>query len=85
MLSTLSLALIAISKLSVLVNAQAAGEPLASKHFAYPSGIPYQASGDDAGERGPQSGYNICNSTTEGANSQCQVSTRIVNCPIRYH
>lgn len=72
MVSTLSFALLSLLKIVSLVNAQ--GEPLASKHFAYPSGIPYQASGADAGPRGPQSGYNICNSTTEGPNSQCQVS-----------
>jgi len=66
-------------KLAVLVNLVAlfsvqaqSLEPLASKSFAYPSGIPYQVSGSDAGPRGPQSGYNICNSTTEGPNSNCQ-------------
>ncbi|KLO05176.1 hypothetical protein SCHPADRAFT_734147 [Schizopora paradoxa] len=47
--------------------------PLASKHFAYPSGIPYQADPDD-GVRGRQSGYNLCNSTTEGQTSLCQTS-----------
>jgi len=71
MITTLSLGLVAFSKLATLVNAQNL-EPLASKHFSYPSGIPFQVSGSDAGERGPQSGYNICNSTTEGPNSQCQ-------------
>ncbi|OBZ66243.1 hypothetical protein A0H81_13913 [Grifola frondosa] len=48
-------------------------EPLASKHFSYPSGIPYQAD-PDMGVRGSQSGYNLCNSTTEGPNSLCQTS-----------
>ena len=31
--------------------------------------------------RGPQFGYNICNSTTQGANSKCQ--TLIVNSAVR--
>jgi len=69
MVSTIILA-IAAFKASLFVNAQE--EPLASKTFSYPGGIPYQVSGVDAGPRGPQSGYNLCNSTTEGPNSQCQ-------------
>ncbi|KIY44285.1 hypothetical protein FISHEDRAFT_51992 [Fistulina hepatica ATCC 64428] len=48
--------------------------PLASKHFSYPSGVPYQADTDADLERGGQSGYNLCNSTTEGQNSMCQTS-----------
>ncbi|KAL0953105.1 hypothetical protein HGRIS_004376 [Hohenbuehelia grisea] len=47
--------------------------PLASKHFAYPSGIPYQADSEQL-IRGTQTGYNICNSTTENQNSLCQTS-----------
>ncbi|KAI0056579.1 hypothetical protein BV25DRAFT_1813774 [Artomyces pyxidatus] len=47
--------------------------PLASKHFAYPSGIPEQA-GPEQLARGDQAGYNICNSTTEGPDSKCQTS-----------
>ncbi|KAJ7596419.1 hypothetical protein C8J56DRAFT_917382 [Mycena floridula] len=47
--------------------------PLASKHFSYPSGIPYKADPDNL-LRGTQFGYNICNSTTEGPNSLCQTS-----------
>ncbi|TFY79441.1 hypothetical protein EWM64_g4567 [Hericium alpestre] len=47
--------------------------PLANKHFAYPSGVPYQADTDTFG-RGPQFGYNQCNSTTEGSNSLCQTA-----------
>ena len=49
-------------------------EPLASKHFTWPD-IPYQVTGDQGGERGPQAGYNLCNSTTENQQSMCQVST----------
>ncbi|KAJ6590587.1 hypothetical protein DFH09DRAFT_976011, partial [Mycena vulgaris] len=48
--------------------------PLASKHFAYPTGIPYQADTDPTLIRGGQSGYNLCNSTTEGQTSLCQTS-----------
>ncbi|KAK7046686.1 hypothetical protein R3P38DRAFT_3388420 [Favolaschia claudopus] len=47
--------------------------PLASKHFPYPSGIPYQADSDDL-IRGRQTGYNLCNSTTEGQASLCQTA-----------
>ncbi|KAJ7716590.1 hypothetical protein DFH07DRAFT_762417 [Mycena maculata] len=59
------------------VNAQQGtypATPLASKHFAYPSGIPYQADTDGDLVRGPQFGYNECNSTTEGQTSDCQTS-----------
>ncbi|KAG7089022.1 hypothetical protein E1B28_010733 [Marasmius oreades] len=46
--------------------------PLVSKRFSYPTGIPYKADTDVGLIRGEQSGYNICNSTTEGQNSLCQ-------------
>ncbi|KAJ6631151.1 hypothetical protein B0H10DRAFT_1981107 [Mycena sp. CBHHK59/15] len=73
------------SRLAVLVSAVAlAGvnaqqstfpaTPLASKRFAYPTGIPYQADTDANLIRGAQSGYNLCNSTTEGQSSKCQTS-----------
>nr|GAT48502.1 predicted protein [Mycena chlorophos] len=48
--------------------------PLASKHFSYPSGIPYQADSDTDLIRGPQSGYNQCGPNTEGQDSKCQTS-----------
>jgi len=48
--------------------------PLASKHFTYPDGIPYQVDTDQGLVRGTQLGYNICNSTTENQNSLCQTS-----------
>ncbi|PAV16167.1 macrofage activating [Pyrrhoderma noxium] len=48
-------------------------EPLASKHFTWPD-IPYQVTGDQGGERGPQAGYNLCNSTTENQQSMCQTA-----------
>ncbi|KAI8980013.1 hypothetical protein BD414DRAFT_465167 [Trametes punicea] len=70
-------ALIALAAASTRVLAQDATSssfvPLASKHFSYPSGIPYQVDTDPTG-RGPQSGYNLCNSTTEGPNSLCQTA-----------
>jgi len=46
-------------------------EPLASKTFTWPD-IPYQVTGNDGGPRGPQVGYNECNSTTENQQSLCQ-------------
>jgi hypothetical protein len=55
------------------VTDQFPATPLASKHFAYPGGIPYQADTDDL-LRGTQFGYNLCNSTTENQNSDCQTS-----------
>ncbi|TDL25751.1 hypothetical protein BD410DRAFT_826357 [Rickenella mellea] len=55
------------------VLAQDTATPLASKHFAYPSGIPYQAD-PDQGVRGSQFGYNKCNATTENQDSLCQTS-----------
>jgi len=44
--------------------------PLTQYHFTYPN-LPYQVN-PFQGDRGPQSGYNICNSTTEGPTSLCQ-------------
>ncbi|KAL5486241.1 hypothetical protein ACEPAI_7286 [Sanghuangporus weigelae] len=60
-----------------LVSAQQStfpATPLASKHYAYPSEIPYQVDTDTNLIRGQQLGYNICNSTTEGQDSLCQTS-----------
>jgi len=77
--STLSSAFLAVAAISsiVLVNAQldpADPTPLVDKHYAYPSGIPYQVDYNTAALRGPQVGYNICNSTTENQDSMCQTS-----------
>ncbi|KAF7423047.1 hypothetical protein PC9H_011211 [Pleurotus ostreatus] len=77
----LSVALLAIaaSFSNSLANAQDGAvatfpaTPLASKHFAYPTGLPYQADSEHL-LRGTQTGYNQCNSTTEGQNSLCQTS-----------
>jgi hypothetical protein len=49
--------------------------PLTDYHYTYPN-VPEQVNPFPVG-RGPQSGYNICNSTTEGPNSLCQ--TMFVN------
>ncbi|KAF8888460.1 hypothetical protein CPB84DRAFT_1786113 [Gymnopilus junonius] len=46
--------------------------PLVDKNISW-FNIPYQVDTDDTG-RGPQLGYNICNSTTEGPDSLCQTS-----------
>ncbi|KAG6334137.1 hypothetical protein ID866_4944 [Astraeus odoratus] len=51
--------------------------PLTDKQYAYPTGIPYQVDYNTAAIRGPQYGYNICNSTTQNQNSLCQ--TLMVN------
>jgi len=77
--AALSTVLIAAAAAVTLVRAQAVtgtfpAVPLASKHFAYPSGVPYQADTDTGLIRGGQAGYNLCNSTTEGQNSLCQTS-----------
>ncbi|KAI0790057.1 hypothetical protein C8Q75DRAFT_763783 [Abortiporus biennis] len=71
-LSTL-LAVAAASTVAVAQTTTAAFTPLADKHFAYPSQIPYQVDPDN-GVRGSQFGYNICNSTTENQNSLCQTA-----------
>jgi len=48
----------------------AAPKPLTQYTYSYPN-VPEQVNPFPVG-RGPQSGYNICNSTTEGPQSQCQ-------------
>ncbi|KAG2034999.1 hypothetical protein BDR03DRAFT_935025 [Suillus americanus] len=74
--STLSvlLAIAATSKLALAQPDPADPTPLVDKTYAYPSGIPYQVDYNTAALRGPQTGYNICNSTTENQNSLCQTS-----------
>jgi len=71
-LSTL-LAVAAVSTPLVFAQGATTTTALADKHFTYPSQIPYQVDPSD-GLRGPQTGYNICNSTTENQDSQCQTS-----------
>ncbi|KAH0832847.1 hypothetical protein J3R83DRAFT_11774 [Lanmaoa asiatica] len=69
-------ALLAVAAASVVLAQPDPADPtpLYSKHYAYPSGIPYQVDYNTAAIRGPQVGYNICNSTTENQNSMCQTS-----------
>lgn len=50
--------------------------PLASKSFAYDA-LPTAAAGDNAGPRGPQYGFNNCNLSTAGKDSNCQ--TLVIN------
>jgi hypothetical protein len=46
--------------------------PLPLTQYQYPySAVPYQVNPFPVG-RGPQAGYNKCNSTTEGPTSECQ-------------
>ncbi|KIK54534.1 hypothetical protein GYMLUDRAFT_249466 [Collybiopsis luxurians FD-317 M1] len=55
------------------VSAQSfVSDPLVDKVVPY-TAIPYQVDQHTA-DRGPQSGYNICNSTTENQKSMCQTS-----------
>merc|ERR1711974_545866 len=71
-----STALLAAAQGTVTRSASAASSsftPLAAKSFSYPDGIPYKADTDN-GVRGPQYGYNTCNSTTEGQDSLCQTA-----------
>ncbi|THG94956.1 hypothetical protein EW145_g8048 [Phellinidium pouzarii] len=74
----LSLAFVAIAAAGIFAQdppmSTYPATPLANKHFSYPSGIPYQADTDTNLIRGAQSGYNLCNSTTEGQDSLCQTS-----------
>jgi len=67
-----SLAVLAASLSIVVAQETFPATPLASKHFAYPTGIPYQADTEPNLIRGAQVGYNICNSTTENQDSLCQ-------------
>lgn len=53
--------------LSVLASSAflaTAQEPLASKHFTYPDGIPYKVD-TDTGARGAQYGYNVSDSAPD--------------------
>ena len=52
--------------------------PLADQIYPTPDNLPYQLyNASDPFIRGPQSGFNQCNSTTETQDSKCQ--TAIVN------
>ncbi|GAA94882.1 uncharacterized protein L969DRAFT_47163 [Mixia osmundae IAM 14324] len=60
--------------LSAAASAEAAsGTILVEKRFTYPGGVPYRVDVSN-GPRGLQTGYNLCNSTTEGPTSLCQTA-----------
>jgi len=70
-----ALLFVAIASKSALAQPDPADpEPLTDKSYSYPSGIPYQVDPVTSAIRGPQVGYNICNSTTQNQNSMCQTS-----------
>ncbi|KAJ2915386.1 hypothetical protein MD484_g5027, partial [Candolleomyces efflorescens] len=75
--SRIAAALVAVSA-STLVASQVTGTfppvPLASKTFASPADLPYKVDTDVGLVRGVQSGYNICNSTTENQEYLCQTA-----------
>ncbi|BGO93863.1 hypothetical protein NBRC10512_006127 [Rhodotorula toruloides] len=58
------------SQVQQAVKRAASQNPLTDYTYSY-SAVPYQVLPGAVG-RGPQSGYNICNSTTSGPDSQCQ-------------
>ena len=58
--------------LTYTVSQDTNGNVLATKYFQYPY-LPYHAD-TNTGARGSQTGYNLCNSTTLGANSRCQTA-----------
>lgn len=66
---------LALAALASAAAAQSSMTPLVAKRFEYDN-LPYKAD-TGSGERGPQSGYNRCNSTTAGPESLCQ--TAIIN------
>ncbi|TFK35251.1 hypothetical protein BDQ12DRAFT_322981 [Crucibulum laeve] len=75
-MSPVTLSSLAALAALTLVSAQSTfpPTPLASKTFAYPTGIPYMVDTDQGLIRGFQKGYNICNGTTQNQDSLCQTS-----------
>jgi hypothetical protein len=73
-LSTLLVAALGVSVATAQVTGTYPATPLASKHYASPTDLPYQVDTDHNLIRGSQFGYNICNSTTENQQSDCQTS-----------
>ncbi|KAF8752920.1 hypothetical protein RHS01_07486 [Rhizoctonia solani] len=68
-----ALSVVSIIGLAAVVTAQTTGVvPLTDKKYTWPD-VPYQVSPEPVG-RGPQFGFNICNSTTENQQSDCQTS-----------
>jgi len=72
-----SLVLLAVAAASQVVAQSSVVDTftLADQTYTY-TALPWQVDTTD-GERGPQQGYNICNSTTQNQNSMCQ--TAIIN------
>ncbi|ELU37248.1 response regulator receiver domain-containing protein [Rhizoctonia solani AG-1 IA] len=73
-----ALSVVSIIGLAAVVTAQTTGVvPLTDKKYTWPDVNaplqPYQVSPEPVG-RGPQFGFNICNSTTENQQSDCQTS-----------
>jgi len=69
--------LIAVASASVVVAQTLTfpATPLIDQHYPQPTDAPYQIfPASTPYVRGPQTGYNICNSTTENQESQCQTS-----------
>ncbi|KAK7462451.1 hypothetical protein VKT23_008050 [Stygiomarasmius scandens] len=64
--------LIALAASSYAAAQSFVSDPLIDKVIPY-TAIPYQVDQHTA-DRGPQHGYNICNSTTEGQDSMCQTA-----------
>jgi len=62
-----------VTTLATAVVAQAPIIPLTDRRYQYPSQIPYQVDTNPTG-RGPQSGYTLCNSTTQNQQSECQLA-----------
>jgi hypothetical protein len=67
-------AVVALAQDATTTQSKFPATPLASKHYAYPSEIPYMVDTDQGLLRGYQHGYNLCNSTTENQDSLCQTS-----------
>jgi hypothetical protein len=61
-----------IALLTLITNASAQIVPLTDRRYNWPD-LPYKVDTDTTG-RGPQFGYNLCNSTTEGPKSDCQTA-----------
>ena len=78
----LSSALVAVAGAQLVSAATTVGwapTPLVNKVFPHPTDAPYQVYPYDPNaqvvmQRGGQSGFNICNSTTETQDSKCQTS-----------
>lgn len=68
-----------VAQTGTAAGAQASVTPLVDRRFTYPN-LPYQVdptdppSPDGTAGRGPQQGFNLCNSTTATQDSMCQTS-----------